>query len=326
VRTFSRLLWSATAGTCLLFFGCGDVGVGTVEQSVDPQIQGKTDTADSGQVATDTGGSSSGGGSGIGCLSNNDCSSVKGQTPCRKAKCVGAKLPDVEGKCTLSSHPAGTACIDTSLPPNECLEQLCDKDGECKAQPRPKTAACDDQNVTATECQQKRCDGKGECALQNLEDDTGCKGAFACGTVCKAGKCTVQGAADYDDKNPCTNDYCKDGTAIMHDKIDDLTTSCDDGDNCTGDEHCATGVCKGKALTCNDGHTCTADSCDKDKGCVNAPNDKKCATDSDPCAVQGCDKEKGCTAKSFRKGAKCDDGDKCTENDACDDKGAALLG
>lgn len=318
---------AAVVAACM---ACGEVAPVGVEQSLDPDtagtlddIGGTTDQADSA--------SSSGGGadatSGTGCLSNNDCTGVKGQTPCRVAKCVGAKLvDDIEGKCELEAHPTGTPCIDATIPVNECKQQQCDAAGECKAEPRPNTAACDDPNLTATECQLKLCDGAGSCDLVNVEEGTGCKGAFACGTVCKAGKCIVQTAADYDDSNPCTNDYCKDGASIAHDPIDDLSATCDDGKACTGDEHCAKGECVGKELTCNDGHTCTDDSCDDTTGCVNKVDDTKCLDDGNPCTELGCDAKDGCIAKSFKKDEKCDDGDQCTPIDKCDDKGACLGG
>ena len=339
MRTYVKTPFAAIAlslFTLSLFaYGCGEVAPVGIDQSKDPDSGvvndtagtssgGGDDTASSSSGGADTG-SSSGGGT-TGCLSNNDCANVKGQTPCRVAKCVGAKLPDVEGKCELTAHPESTPCSDPTTPITECQEQKCDANGECKSTPRPKTATCADPNLSATECQEKRCDGAGKCALLNNDDGTGCKGAFACGTVCKDGKCIVQPESDYNDDNPCTKDFCKDGVQIVHEKIDDLTVICDDGQACTGDEHCAKGECKGKELTCNDGHTCTEDSCDDKTGCVNKTDDTKCADDGNPCTVLGCDAEKGCIAKTFKKGEKCDDGDKCTPTDACDDKGGCIGG
>ena len=64
--------------------------------------------------------------------------------------------------------------------------------------------------------------------------------------------------ADCDDNTICTNDLCSGGTC-SHAPQDALP--CDDGDACSDDDTCLSGLCSGATRECSDGLACTLDAC-----------------------------------------------------------------
>ncbi|MBM4342147.1 MAG: SMP-30/gluconolactonase/LRE family protein [Deltaproteobacteria bacterium] len=84
---------------------------------------------------------------------------------------------------------------------------------------------------------------------------------------------------DCDDGKQCTLDKCDSKTGVCSNAPIPNGGACDDGDACTVNEACADSACKGgNAKDCDDNNPCTADSCDKVKGCANAPTN-----DGQPC-------------------------------------------
>jgi len=76
-----------------------------------------------------------------------------------------------------------------------------------------------------------------------------------------------EGLSCTDDGNPCTKDFCQNGSCL-HQRIED-GRPCNDGDACTIADHCSQGVCQGGGLlVCDDGNPCTRDRCEKADGCV----------------------------------------------------------
>ena len=122
---------------------------------------------------------------------------------------------------------------------------------------------------------------------------------------------------------------------------------CDDGDVCTLDDICLSGVCTSElTLTCDDlmPATCYAAACDPVEGCVEVPSAGSCddgdvctmgdvcaggvctpgaeilpCDDGDPCTVDTCDPVFGCQ----HAGGACDDGVSCTV-DTCAPDGTCL--
>jgi DNA-binding beta-propeller fold protein YncE len=115
-------------------------------------------------------------------------------------------------------------------------------------------------------------------------------------------------------------------------------TGCEDGDACTIDDTCQSGVCIGTSLSCEDGNACTDDTCDPSNGCVHENNTATCddanacttadacsdgvcggapltCDDGNVCTDDGCDPTSGCVHTSNT--APCDDGDACTSPDVC---------
>jgi hypothetical protein len=97
---------------------------------------------------------------------------------------------------------------------------------------------------------------------------------------------------------------------------------CDDGDVCTGDDHCTDGSCKGAFIDCNDHVFCTIDSCTQQTGCKHDPvpppccdTDADCA-DTDPCTVN----ERCVNNTCVSDPRNCSDNDPCTV-DTCENAG-----
>lgn len=113
------------------------------------------------------------------------------------------------------------------------------------------------------------------------------------------------------DDNPCTDDTCH---PVLGCVFSSNTEPCDDNDQCTGQDVCEDGECKGEGVVvCDDGNLCTDDGCVPSAGCVAAFNFASCddsneCTVGDQCAFGLC---------SGTGAADCDDQNSCTV-DTCD--------
>ncbi len=112
-----------------------------------------------------------------------------------------------------------------------------------------------------------------------------------------------------DDTNACTRDACSNGTCT-HDNIDG---PCSDGNICTVQGTCVSGVCQGQPLDCGDDNPCTSDRCDPQYGCIHDFNTDPCddgnvCTVGDRCGLGVC--------QSGADRLNCDDGNPCTD-DGC---------
>lgn len=93
-----------------------------------------------------------------------------------------------------------------------------------------------------------------------------------------------------EDEDQCTGDSCDPVTGECVFSAEDKEGNvCDDGDLCTLDDRCISGVCVGTVNDCEDGNICTQGVCDPATG--------KC--------------------NQTLLTTECDDGDNCTENDVC---------
>jgi len=191
-----------------------------------------------------------------------------------------------------------------------CTKDKCDPQKGCSHPTLPNKTKCDDDNSCTSndECEGADCFGD----MKDCEDNNPCT---ADGCEVKDGKCIndpqPHDKKPCDDKDKCTDKgicsagvckgtakMCDDGKACTIDGCDkakgcttkNLEGACDtDDDACNGIGACKDGDCKmDKPVKCDDANPCTDDSCDKNKGCVNAFNT-----------------------------AACDDGDKCTAASAC---------
>jgi hypothetical protein len=199
-----------------------------------------------------------------------------------------------------------------------CAAGRCNN-GKCTSVHAPKGKICQVPGQLVGSCQDSQCNGFGACKVVALADGSGCADE-KCGDKCSNGQCQKKPPAD--DGNPCTVEFCKNGTDGVQ-KLTDPNTKCADGDPCTHEDSCVQGQCKGKTQPCDDGVPCTIDWCDPDKGCQILPADGLCS-DNNPCVVSGCDSTKGCVAKSFKKGQPCSDGNPCTSGDACNSIGECV--
>ncbi len=212
------------------------------------------------------------------CVTDFDCVNIKGKTPCNLPAC-----DKTAGKCVLKLRQAGESCTNPLDEAGECEVAACTATGECLKTARPSGTKC---------------------------------GLGACGKKCDGvGLCVAASASDYDDKNPCTIDYCDQGKIVKHEPISSLDATCNDNNACTDADICVNGACKGTDKACNDSIPCTKDTCDPAKGCVFQPVKELCAN-NEPCVNIGCDLAEGCTTTSIKVGP-CDDGNGCTEADKC---------
>jgi hypothetical protein len=125
-------------------------------------------------------------------------------------------------------------------------------------------------------------------------------------------------------------------TAIQPDGL-----GCDDGNVCTTNDTCGSGVCSGGVdVNCDDDNVCTEDSCAPEVGCFSVPTEGACddgnpctsgdscsggechptgqtsCEDQNPCTDDSCTKEQGCF-HTIRTGEACDDGNACSLASSC---------
>lgn len=215
--------------------------------------------------------------------------------------------PDATGSCT-----PGEPCDDG----DPCTwEDQCNQWGECDGRPVP---GCDD----GLDCTEDACPEGGECTHTPLP-----------------GWCLIDEACyedgEVDPANPCQ--ACV--TALFTDRfVTDDTLTCEDGDPCTLDDRCVSGLCVGGAPKCDDGNPCTEDSCQEgacdhqdlsdvpcedgnactvDGVCVagECKGTTRLCDDGNSCTEDGCDPATGCTY-AFNSDP-CDDGNECTVGDVC---------
>jgi hypothetical protein len=138
------------------------------------------------------------------------------------SECDSPDACDGAGICEANNKPDGTACTDDG---NECSFDVCQA-GDCSHPPRPAGTTCGDPSDT--ECDNPdTCDGLGEC-LDNFE-----LRGVACGD---------QSTDQCDQADIC------DGAGDCDENYQPVGTPCDDGDVCTGDDVCDTGLCAGTAI------------------------------------------------------------------------------
>ena len=81
--------------------------------------------------------------------------------------------------------------------------------------------------------------------------------------------CQPGAAANCNDNNPCTDDFCDTVLGCQHANNNE---ACDDNNACTILDSCNAGSCSGgTVVVCDDANPCTADSCDTVNGCVFSP-------------------------------------------------------
>lgn len=210
-------------------------------------------------------------------------------------------------------------CEGKVLGKTACKPLVCSA-GKCELGLLEMGTPCQHKGVLG-ECEQATCDDAGVCAKVSRAEGTTC-GPYFCGKKCEAGECVAAVASDYEDGNPCTKDFCKDGAVVEHEPITDLNLSCDDGDPCTDKTICFKGECKGEEVKCDNGIACAVGFCKTGVGCEFAGNDTLC-DDGDPCTKETCDESSGCAVTGYAAATvTCDDANPCTGDDHCADEGA----
>jgi len=272
-----------------------------------------------------------------GVCDRGECVGVE-RVACAQIECMQGECDTALKRCVYRAATDGTSCeadgnpctVDTcragtcAVGGNECpcgtvadcpaLDDLCLGRFECVA------AGCviEPESVVicpADEaCRRFECDPQtGACKLLLDDDGTVCGDGGMCsdGAVCRAGVCVD--VPRCSDDNDCTDDLCDEATGAC--SFVQNTSSCDDGDRCTGTGTCAGGSCVADPIGCSDGNDCTLDRCDSSSGCIFTPIaiGHPCQT-GDVCLTgQTCDGAGNCDAGV----PACDDRNVCT-SDSCD--------
>jgi len=271
-----------------------------------------------------------------GCLNvprDGDCDDGNACTEndqCQEGTCQGT--PTITCACQQDEDCAPFEDQDLCNGTLRCIDSLCQVD--------PGTVVrCDPSNDTR--CQANTCNpGTGLCAMVPVHEGEACDDGDACtvGDACQDGTCHPGTLAICEDQNPCTMDSCDPERGCVFAPV---PGTCDDGNACTTDDQCVSGLCLGTPVTCNDGNPCTTDSCDPASGCQSrnaegpcndgsactigdfcsdgtcqpGPDSLQC-DDGNPCTEDLCDPTTGCIYR-VRNGEVCDDGSACTGGDVC---------
>ena len=236
------------------------------------------------------------------------------------ASCQACTCDPVEGlNCEVLE--AGTVCDDGDCCTLDDTCAACDPETDegcgahgmtCEGAPK---ACFDDDPCTDDAC---ACTEEDDPYCQNppAEEGTVCdydEADCTVGDSCLGGQCILSEPLPLDDGNPCTVDTCVKGV-LAHGKL--LEGQCDDGDECTNDDHCYLGNCVGGDLV-----VCVKPPCASSASCVNGagctvqwqPAGAECQ-DGNSCTLNDhCDGSHNCTATAYQN---CDDGDPCTK-DVC---------
>lgn len=246
------------------------------------------------------------------CTTNDICSNgicagtpktCNDNNPCTTDSCNSAT-----GACQFVNNTA--SCSDG----NPCTTGDICSNGVC--QPGTGSLNCNDNNSCTTDS----CSPAAGCVHANVTNGTTCSDNSVCttGDACNNGVCTGSAITCPDDSNPCTTPVCNaaSGCGFVFN-----SNSCDDGNPCTINDRCSSGVCAGSAKSCSDNNPCTTDACDSQTGnCFSVNNTAACSdgnactvgdvcgggvcqpgastlncNDNNPCTVDACDSVAGCT-------------------------------
>lgn len=199
-----------------------------------------------------------------------------------------------------------------------------------------KSIPCSNDNECVSKidkkCANAFCDKETKiCVFQEKPDLTPCNDdPCFYGAYCEDGKCNKSEMfqIDCDDRNPCTDDFCKQGVCI-HENNNDF---CDDNNPCTTGDRCINGICIGnftKKCECLSNDDCKKfddnNPCNGKIACIEGMCriDPQSLVDcskfkAPPCKYYECDKKTGsCVLKTVKDGSFCDDKNPCTVNTFC---------
>jgi slime mold repeat-containing protein len=239
----------------------------------------------------------------------------------------------------LVAFLAGVAQAQTCQPAdcndgNPCTSDICSPAGLC--QHMPLDGPCDDQDpctsiswctagtclgvpdVVCPEdqspCTYASCIPRFGCSQQPLPDGLACNDGRGCtrGDTCLFGAC-VGTPVVCEPSDPCQmGGVCDEATGACANAARPDGWPCDDASDCTTDDACQAGVCRGGSrVDCDDANPCTIDLCDALTGCSHDPtttcDDGNACTIADTCSDGAC---------HGGPAVDCDDGNRCTE-DTC---------
>ncbi|HEY2410497.1 MAG TPA: MYXO-CTERM sorting domain-containing protein [Polyangiaceae bacterium] len=227
-----------------------------------------------------------------GCVdANGACQKGTTLTACSTAGSPGALCNscDDNNPCTDDACDANSGCTHTFNANATCSDgdacttgEHCVTDGMNVTCGGGTALSCDDNK----DCTKDSCDPTQGC-LHDALNGTACSdsGTCAANTMCSQGVCVGNGVS-CDDKNPCTNDDCTNGTCpAMPHKPEAQGTPC-------VSDLCHQGMCdnagkcvQGAAIDCDDANPCTTDTCDPASGCAHQADDTQSCSDGDACTT-----------------------------------------
>ncbi len=218
--------------------------------------------------------------------------------------CVEASLPqagDIDGPAIELRSPRCNAANDEDAGP---ADDDAGMDGGALAcssdcnDPFP----CTDDRCLNGECVHEPFTGARECdSIDCTQDDH-----------CEMGTCLPgepNNGACADDGDPCTAETCEPDVGCNRDNAQG--TSCDDQIDCTDQDVCLGGLCRGTD-TCASSGVCSAAT----GMCTTCTGPVDC-DDRDPCTTDTCS-EGAC--QYVNNTGSCDDGKSCTDNDLCSNR------
>ncbi len=292
-------------------------------------------------------------------ISCDDSDACSDNGTCIEGKCAGKPIDCSDGvACTLDTCEKGSGCKHTADvggcdDKNPCTKDACDIKAGCKSSGINTGANCDDGNTCTAK---DACVADGGCvgtSTCSCSADTDCKSTNLClgAMACEKGICVTKAASavtcDQKSNTACAKVECQPTTGKCEPTAVADGLACDDGDACTTESACKSGLCAGsKPPQCDDGNDCTDDGCDSKSGCKQVATTKPCnddnaCTDKDSCAngacvgvTKACDDGIACTFDSCNKttgactnapqDATCDDKNPCTKDSCVAGKGCSL--
>ena len=225
-------------------------------------------------------------------------------------KCVDAECPDADGNpCTQPKCSVSGQCIEVPTSGGSCDDQL----------------ACTTDTCSAGTCKSTLMAGScligGQCYAAGADHPTAvCRNCDPAASTSAWTNKAVDASCVESDGKPCTVAACVAGECIEQPSTGN---PCEDGDQCTLADTCASGVCgAGSDQSCDDGFDCTADACDPSTGACSHTGDDEVCDDGVACTTDTCSAQAGCQSQAD-DGA-CSDGLDCTV-DTCDPEGGCTL-
>ena len=290
------------------------------------------------------------------CKNDNDC--VPEETSCAIGTCIvdicvyspDFTFCDDDDVCNGLESCFAAGIFDGS---NDCetfetdhvYEDYCSH-YHCNSSQNPLT--CNDNN----HCTDDYCDHQNGCVFTN--NNKFCEDGEICTEYdhCEDGTCTGGSPKDCNDKNPCTDDYCKSGASPCQYYSEQDAFLCgvtaadtlEEGPGCNSKHTmegegcdtpcikngiCSSGECsEGTLVDCDDKNPCTQDSCDSLKGCVNKSSTEPCDPKYECVSEVDCNDSISCTedfcnnyvCSHEANDSLCDDGYFCNGKEYCDFK------
>ncbi|MBI5505584.1 MAG: hypothetical protein HY899_12350 [Deltaproteobacteria bacterium] len=305
------------------------------------------------------------------CSDGDDCSVDTCNTALAGGTCQHQQTCDDGIACTndacVLAHcehtPVDAACADT----NVCTNDLCSAQTGCSHVAN--AVACDDGQfcTQGDHCLNQNCVGGGAldcsdavaCTVDGCSEasdqcthqpsnalcanGTFCDGAEICDALTGCGAGAAVDCSNLD--GTCVTGVCDEAGDVCSTQAANEGGDCDDGNFCTVNDRCQSGVCSGDPRDCADAVSCTVDGCNETSDqCTHQASDALCSNGTfcdgaeicnvdtgcgggDPvdcsnldgtCGVGVCNEQGDtCSVQAVNEGGDCDDGGFCTLGDHC---------